>query len=74
MAPTQSESGFMVDALKTALDIHMTVTGAYERADDSQKKDICALKAHLAQWHEPTSKFDAACKQVMFLALKEAEV
>ena len=64
----------MVDALMTALDIHMTVTGAYERADDSQKKDICTLKAHLAQWNEPTTEFDAACKQVMLLALKEAEI
>ena len=66
-------SGFMVDALPTALNIHMTVKGSYERGDVSQLEDIRRLKAHLAQWQEPTSEFDAACKLVMQLALKEAE-
>jgi hypothetical protein len=64
--------GFMVDSLATALNIHSTTNGSYERSDKMQQEDIRDLRAHLARWREPTTEFDAACKRVMLLAIEEA--
>lgn len=60
--------------LEIALDVHMTVTGAMDRQDEAQEKDIMALRHVVRQWKPSVHSllFDGAVRQVVVYALDEA--
>ena len=60
--------------LRIALDIHMTVTGSYERPDTEQHEDVEYLQKRLDEWGPSITNakdFDVMVKRLIEVALQE---
>lgn len=59
--------------VETALDVHMTTTGAMEREIEHQRQDILALSEVVRTWRNKCiCDFDDAALALVKAALKEA--
>ena len=64
--------------METALDVHMTLTGAFDRGCDvkgDQERDVSFLRERLSDWQDSgingCEPFDDAVKQVVIEILRE---